>query len=72
MNSYVYMNRITSSEIIENIKHLFDLDILEDDDCTWLGNDNLLITVERDITRILLYDLSINIKILKKIIMGQN
>lgn len=71
MNSYVYKNMLTSSEIIEKINLLFDLEILEDDDCTWLGNDNFLIAVEHDLTRILLYDLSTNIKILKKIILGQ-
>lgn len=71
MNSYVYKNLLTSSEIVEKINLLFDLEMLEDDDCTWLGNDSFLIAVERDLTRILLYDLSTNIKILKNIILGQ-
>ena len=72
MISYVYKNEIAPSMIIKRIRQLFDLEVIEDDDCVWLGNDNLLIAVEMNLTRIMLYDISTNIKMIRRIIMGKD
>lgn len=70
MISYAYRNLNTQASIIEKAKELFELEIIDEPNGTRLGNDKILIDVEEKVTRIIVYDISVNIKKLRQYIMG--
>lgn len=71
MLSYVYGNFNPPEEIINKANQLFELEEVQDDMGVWLGNNEMLISVEEKVTRILLYDVTTNISKFRRFIKGE-
>lgn len=72
MISYAYKNLNNPASIVKKAKELFELKTIEEQNGIWLGNDKILINVEDNVTRIILYDISVNIKNFRQYIMRKN
>ena len=71
MLSYVYDNLNPPAEIVNKANQLFDLKEIKDDTGVWMGNEDILISVEEKVTRIMIYDVSMNIKKFRRYITGE-
>lgn len=72
MMSYVFRNFNSNTAIVERAKVLFGLDVITEGNNVLLGNDKMMIDVEPNITRITIYDITVNVKALRDFILGKS